>query len=341
MYLAPVRLHVSLLALVLPLVGLSSPTAVAQSFTDRAQQSAERGAERPAAGQGNEAFPAAQPPQLPLPPLSPQQQAHLDQVLNYWQAKTEKIERYRSDFRRWQFNSKEAPPNVAITVGDGVIRYMKPDHAVFRVDQVVHFQGLDANNQPQYQQLENSFGEFWVCDGKTVQVRDRNKKVCEIVELPPEMQGTDIFNSPLPFVFGVQRDKVLERFWVRTLDPPPGPDGKPLEVYVIEAFPKYQEDAVNYKKVQVFLDGKDFLPASLAVFLPNWRPDNDQREVFEFTNREAEWSMIDRIRELNLFRERFIPREPGGDWKVIRKPYEPPAENPPRVALPESGGQRR
>jgi hypothetical protein len=80
-----------LLALVLPLVGLSSPTAVAQSFTDRAQQSAERGAERPAAGQGNEAFPAAQPPQLPFPPLSPQQQAHLDQVLNYWQAKTEKI----------------------------------------------------------------------------------------------------------------------------------------------------------------------------------------------------------------------------------------------------------
>ncbi len=167
-----------------------------------------------------------------------------------------------------------------------------------------------------------------------VHVYERNDKVVNRYDLPPEMQGVGIFQSPLPFLFGVKGKDVKERYWIRPIPPE---NGSQTEVW-LEAYPKTAADAANYQKVLVVLDVNEKLPTALVVFLPNYTPQNPQRTVFQFTEREKNWSFADRINELNLFKEEFIPARPPKDWKIIVNPVESTEGPTPRVANPATPG---
>lgn len=277
-------------------------------------------------------------PNPPFPPLAPQLQQYLDQVLSVWQQETSKIERLRCEFNRFQYDPA-LNASGHYSVASGELKYMSPDKGLFRIDDLRFFVGMDANNKPMFEVNKRSeFGEYWICDGVYVQILDRNEKKCTKIELPPNMRGKQIYMSPLPFLFGVNAVEIKSRFWLQPLELPAGRNN---EVW-IEAWPKTSADAQNYSRVQVVLDASEVLPKGLIVFLPNSRPGAETKEIYDFVKREK--NPI----SLNPFSQGFIPERLPKDWKVIVEPFQaqPPAQPAapgaqPRVAQPPLNTPRR
>lgn len=281
-------------------------------------------------------------------PLSPQEVAYLDQVLNFWEKSTADITKYACKFKRWKYNSndnfvaqlskdlKVDIRSVNTTVASGEVKYMAPDKGMFKIDKLLSLSGQIVNNRPEYKEFDNGFGEWWLCNGKEVYEYDRKNKQCTKHTLPPEMQGSAILDSPMPFVFGVKADKIKERYWVRSFTPTDA-TGKPSnDLVVIEAYPKFQSDAVNYDHVQIYLDRQAGLPAMLIKFDTEHQDEagkvlNDKREIFEFTDREKNATLLQKISDA-LFRKEFIPFDVPSDWKTIEIPYAPPAQEGLRAA---------
>ena len=78
---------------------------------------------------------------------------------------------------------------------------------------------MDDAKTPQYKKELKQPGEWWVCNGKELMEFDRANKKCEVLELPPEMQGQAIVSSPLPFVFNLNANEMKSRYWIRELPP--------------------------------------------------------------------------------------------------------------------------
>jgi TIGR03009 family protein len=252
----------------------------------------------------------------PFPAIDPRLQKYLDDVLGYWSQQTQAIERYRCDFQRWTYEGDAVHAKFA----QGNIRFMKPDKGTFKVEEMYFNKGKDAGGKPMFGKVGGQFGEWWVCDGKILHEFDRTQKKVTRYHLPAEMQGVAIINSPLPFLFGVQAQQVKAKFWLRPIEFPDGKgpkdgDGKPI--IVLEAFPRKQIDAQNFQRVRIYLDEKEFLPIALEIFLPNWTEQNDQREMFQFSNREKNWNLLDRA--LN-FNKEFIETTPPKDWTIEDAP---------------------
>jgi TIGR03009 family protein len=287
---------------------------------------------------------AAQLSKMPFEPLTEPQQKYLDKVLSVWEIKTAAIERYQCNFKRWVFDpSQNSDPDASATA-EGAVRFMQPDKGLFRVDKLEFFSGRDSKQAAQYRENDRQkFGEYWLCDGEYVHIIDRNDKKCLKVQLPPQMRGQQIHLSPLPFLFGVKAQELQNRYWIRPIAPPPGNTDVWLETY-----PKRPDDAGNYSRVQIILDPTEVLPKGLVVFLPNYRPDQQHREVYEFSSRDKDWNVLDQLKD-KMFKDEFIPKTLPKDWEIVVEPYQAPQDTAPRQAaagplpgqpVPGQAGQR-
>jgi len=273
-------------------------------------------------------------------PLTPQEQAYLDQILGYWEKSTADIERYSCKFTRWQYNSSDNfvaqlasqlgtdVRSVNTTAASGELKYLAPDKGMFRVEMLLKLTGqMGSNKQAEYKQIPDQHGEWWMCNGELVFEYDRTDKKCTKHIMPKEMQGTGILESPMPFMFGVKADKIKARYWVRALPPPIDQNTKMprQDRYVIEAYPKFQSDAVNYDHVQIVLDKEMFLPVMMYKFNTEHVDEegkvlNDNREVFQFDERVKNASALQKLSD-GLFRKAFIPFDVPKDWKIDERDY--------------------
>lgn len=257
-------------------------------------------------------------PKAPFPPLNAQQQQRLDAILVQWQKKTQGTETLSCDFTRWHFDQFAAPAGVHASKSIGIIKYAAPDKGLFRVEEKQFYTGM-KNQVPQFAPQPGKFGEWWVCTGKELLEYDQTEKKVTIQELPPHLRGTAIFNSPLPFVFNLDAEKIKEKFWISEGE---APDENTI---LINAWPKTQENRAQYKLVQIAL-GTDFLPKALVMYAPNFNiktsPVWDQ---YEFSNvkRNAITSGFQQF--LNF----FIPQKPPAGWKVEKDNL---LVGPPKVA---------
>lgn len=285
------------------------------------------------ASQGNPANPAAAPAGQPFPALSPAAQAQLQQLLNDWEQQSKGTKTLECTFTRWHYDMFAAPPGVHATRADGVIKYAAPDKGLFRVDRLVFFMGMDDKNQPIYKEQPGQFGEYWVCNGEQLIEFDRSNKQCRIQDLPPNMRGQQIFNSPLPFVFNLDAQQIQQRYWVRQVEAPAA------DIVVVEAWPKRQEDRAQYKLVQIALDAKTFLPRALLMYAPNFHKVNAPKwDHYEFQDmkRNAIGASVQK------FMGNFIPEKPPASWKILRDNFVPlPDEVPQRAAAPEGENATR
>jgi TIGR03009 family protein len=216
-----------------------------------------------------------------------------------------------------------APLGQHATWAEGIIKYEAPDKGLFRVDTLKFFSGV-VDNKPVYESSEGQHGEHWVCNGKELLEFDHSKEECRIQQLPPEMQGKQILESPLPFVFNLNAEMIKQRYWVRRLESPSG-------YHVIEAHPKRQVDRAQYRFVRVIINDQTFLPQALILYGPNFdeklSPAYDQ---YEFSNVER-----NTIRQnLPNWLRSFIDERPPAHWKIIRDTYRPAGPPPPLMALP-------
>jgi hypothetical protein len=118
------------------------------------------------------------------------------------------------------------------------------------------------------------------------------------------MQGKQIVDGPLPFLFGAEAAKLKERFWMQ-----PAPDLCRGNFIGIHAKPKRQVDAAEYSDVYVVLrneQGKPLIPAGLRVVHPNKSWDQ-----YEFNLAKAQVNPVIAGWFADLFKE---PHTPLG-WK--------------------------
>jgi TIGR03009 family protein len=295
-----------------------------------------------AAAARNPAAPAgpatAQPTmgQTPFPPLPPEHQKFLDDVLQLWQQRSQSIQRYRCTFKRWEYDPVFGPRDTFKTYSEGVIKYATPDKGLFKVEKMMEYvAAAEPGGRPQYQQRDSESNEHWICDGQSVFSHDPASKQQTQTVLPPEMRGKAIADGPLPFLFGADAEQIKQRYWIRPLPMPPDVKGE----YWLEAFPKRREDAANYSKVHVIIDHKDFLPKGLVIFDRNFDPaSNPARSTFTFEQRESNWSIA--LQQLKFWeREFYEPKVPAG-WKRVVEQYDSPSDPEQFAPAAPAGPQR-
>ncbi len=284
----------------------------------------------------------APPPRVPVAPfqLTPPQEEYLNQVLNYWEFKSRQVERFRCKFTRWEYDPVFGPrdPFTAKTESAGSIMYSAPDKGLFHIEKTFHYVApANPNEQPRYEEREGEVGEHWVCDGQSVFEYNHQQKKLVQHELPPEMRGQAIANSPLPFIFGANANQIKERFWMRIITP-----REAQGEYWLEAYPRHQADAANYQKIEIILDETDYLPKAIQVFDPTYDARrNPKRTAFVFEQREANWNVT--LQKLNLFHKEFYePSLPSG-WKKEVQRYNqgaPQGQGPAARTVSATNGSR-
>jgi TIGR03009 family protein len=268
------------------------------------------------------ALPLGQPAGVQQPAWIPLPKAHeewVNQVLQFWESRSNKIKALSCEFTRWEYDPVNGPPNPewAKTISSGVIKYQSPDKGKFQVNKVALYAGPPEkpDGQPKYEPQDASFGEHWISDGMRVfQFDARNKRVVES-ELPPEMQGKAIADGPLPFLFGARAETIRARYWVRGL--PQSGGGK----YWLEAVPKSISDARNFKAVTIVLDEKTYLPELLEVLAPNFdSKTNPSRSTYQFREHKVvdnQLNPAEMIKAMNPFKTEFFRPNKPRDWDWI------------------------
>jgi TIGR03009 family protein len=226
-------------------------------------------------------------------PLTLEHEKYVDNLLTYWEANSSRVEKYKCDFRRYEYDSEivayRDPQNnqlAAFSVGFGEIRFAAPERAKFETTSIMDFSKppQKPGDQAEYEQREgNDVHERWICDGKSIYDFDfENKRMYE-TEIPQELQG-NVAESPLPFMFGAKKDEILKRYWVRSVTP----RGVENE-YWLEAFPKRVGDSRMYSKIEIILAKEDFLPKAMHMYSPQYNPakGNFESRYFMFENREV------------------------------------------------------
>jgi TIGR03009 family protein len=167
----------------------------------------------------------------------------------------------------------------------GELSYSRPDKGSFQITETNKWQevpappGQPANAEKKGGYVkQDSVGDHWVCDGKSVyQYRPDLKQLVEH-PIPPQLQGQAIVDGPLPFLFGADTAKLKEKYWLK-IDQEHNPN--PNKVLII-ALPKYQAQAADFTEVDIMLDRQQLLPESMRVWMPN-----RSRHVYIFDLKKA------------------------------------------------------
>jgi TIGR03009 family protein len=254
-----------------------------------------------------------------LPSLDSFEIEYVDRVLAALEQQCDRVNCFECTFNRFVFNAAVHPTNPE-SCSEGMLCGRKPNYWQFKEDKRVTMAGRKPDGSPDYKENPAApHGDWWVCDGEWVHNLDRREKKAVRTQLPPQLRGNNNPLSPLPFLFGVKAAEVKARYYVRGLTPPPGSN----DVW-IEAWPKRADDAGNYSRVQVALDKKDSLPNAMIMFMPNWANNAQNREVFNFAQREVNSNnLLDKIKQ-NIFMKSFIETNVPNDWNVIQEPWVPP-----------------
>jgi TIGR03009 family protein len=253
-------------------------------------------------GQGNGQVNGPFQPVAPFQ-LDPQQQRFIDELLAAWEKHSAGITTFECEFTRWEYMPKFGARNAqgdltATAISSGVMKYIKPDKGLFHVTDTRVFN----KNTGKFEKAADDVGEHWVCDGKLVWVVDARLKEIKAYPIPPEMQGQQIANGPLPFMlFGGEAAKLKARYFLRGQT---DPKFAAKEIW-LESYPRWAEDAANYRCAHLIMKRADFLPYALRMYSNN----GADYTVFEFS----------KIKINNVFTGDIKPPKVPSDWKLIRQ----------------------
>ena len=150
----------------------------------------------------------------------------------------------------------------AFTYAEGRVEYLAPDKGLFKTESLLYYTPpATAGEKPTYKPRPGDQGDHWICDGESIFEFDYKQEKLIQRELPPEMRGKAIIDGPLPFLFGAQAARIKARYWLQVITPPGTTDE-----YWLEAVPKSQVDAANYKKVEIIIAKEDYLPKAIQIY---------------------------------------------------------------------------
>jgi TIGR03009 family protein len=270
-------------------------------------------------------------PQQPPPPfiLTREEEARLDQILIAWEKQSGNVKTYKCDFVRLEygtvFGQNPADSNKPRTISYGQLKYSAPDKGMFKVTATEFYNpktGAHERGGPESH-------EHWVCDGRSIFEINHKEKTRTERPLPPEMQGAAISDGPLPFVFGAKKAKLKARYWMREIASPNAAN----EIW-LQAFPRFQADAANFKFVEIIIDRKTFMPKAIQLFSPAYAPErgNDSRTVFDLQKASYNGRLD------NVFTD-FVA--PDVDFRYKKIILQPQVEQPMADGAPQRNGARQ
>lgn len=204
----------------------------------------------------------------PAPAAEPRLSSEMEQLLERWASASARIERLEGEHLRRVYDSVFEVEKLS----EGRFWYEAPDKGRIDVtptkitqEMVDARQAPDApvrrgkNGQP-YELIPDQ-PEKWICDGIRVFEIDEEKQTALVGQLPPDMQGVSIMDSPLPFLFGMPPEKAKQRFRLSFSKPY---DPRSPAVY-IRAYPRLEQDASSWSRADVILDQRTFLPVAIQL----------------------------------------------------------------------------
>ena len=189
----------------------------------------------------------------------PANDARLDQLLEDWARESAKVTKLKGEHHRFVYDKVFKVEKRS----KGVFYYESPSKG--RIDITpVDVQGQTARRKDaegQTFQLKADRAERWICDGQRIWQVDEDKKQMDVFPIPKQNQGRNIMDGPMPFLFGMPREKAKARYDLTLV-------AENQQYATIEALPKWQIDAQNWQKAQIILDKKIFLPKAVQLVDP-------------------------------------------------------------------------
>mgnify|MGYP001245515564 FL=1 len=235
--------------------------------------------------------------------LSPE----LERLLLHWAASSAKIERLEGEHLRRVYDL----PFEIEKLSQGRFYYETPDKGRINITPVtITAQMLEQRTSGEVPtkkrkdgkpfELKSDQEECWSCDGSRVYEMDIAKKEARVAQLPTDLQGKNIMDSPLPFLFGMPPDKAKRRFKMTLV--------RPIEANSSRAYlhilPRLPQDAGSWASADVILDLKTFLPSAVQLM----DPAGTKITVYSFSGmkvNENKW--IDSIFDTQDPKTRFTP----------------------------------
>ncbi|MCA9057966.1 MAG: PASTA domain-containing protein, partial [Planctomycetaceae bacterium] len=156
-------------------------------------------------------------------------------------------------------------------IADGRFWYQKPDKGRIDVEPVKitpsmiqqREQGaiparMKADGKPFT--LKPGKAQKSICDGQRVYEIDEAAKTAHIANLPAQMMGDNIMDSPLPFLFGMPPEKAKERFRMELFRETDRANGRAY----IRAYPRTNKDS-GWVRAEIILDLRQYLPVAVQL----------------------------------------------------------------------------
>ncbi|MEZ6033595.1 MAG: hypothetical protein R3C17_10915 [Planctomycetaceae bacterium] len=195
----------------------------------------------------------------------------LEQLLHDWAAASEKIDRLEGEHLRRVYDMVYEVEKLS----QGRFYYQRPDNGRINITPVEITKEMLAQRAkdevPNKKKkdgkpfdLKADKDECWCCDGQRVYELDVALKEARVAQIPADMQGKNIMDSPLPFLFGMPPEKAKRRFDISLLRPIEPRSGRAY----LHILPRDPQDAGNWASADVILDLKTFLPNAVQLVDP-------------------------------------------------------------------------
>ncbi len=174
-------------------------------------------------------------------------------LLRYWEQHTKGIKTLQGPFKRYIYNSTFLVEKRA----EGDFWYQAPDRARldFRPPEQIpekNYKKRGPNGEPYTVRADNA--SKWACCGEALLVLDDDQKEYQQIDIPPHLQGENIANSPLPFLFGVSAAEMEKRYMLSLGSMHNLKNrNQTLQAHVV-AYPKRAADAKEWSRAEVILD---------------------------------------------------------------------------------------
>lgn len=269
----------------------------------------------------------------PLPP-------ELEQLLRDWAAASDKIKRLEGGHLRRVYDMI----NEVEKLSQGRFYYETPDKGRINITPVeITGKMLDQRASGEVPTKKRKDGkpfdlksdqeECWSCDGLRVFEMDVAQKQARVAQLPADMQGKQIMDSPLPFLFGMPPEKAKRRFEI-SLMRPINPETGRASLHIL---PRLPQDAGNWASADVILNLNTFLPDAVQLV----DPAGTKITVYSFSSLKVnENKFIDRWFDEQNPTTRFTPDlrdfnvivQNGGQRSVAEIDPADPRQQPDRTA---------
>ncbi|HCS50377.1 hypothetical protein [Rubinisphaera sp.] len=218
----------------------------------------------------------------------------LDHILNNWEKAGDFTKKLEGKHKRYIYDHVFMVEKWS----EGEFYYESPDKGRIDLEAPSNFtEGQKrARNGKEYA-IQKDKPERWICDGKQVFAIDEDRKEYQRLPIPVDSQGENIVDGPLPFLFGISKEKVIARYNV-TLHTAETGGRHNLEAGVIhlKVKPLWQQDAANWQQAEVMLDARSYLPTAIRLIHPGGNVEtggnNETVYVFENVTRNADQGIV-------------------------------------------------